>query len=150
MITTLPLRHTERKRTIVGRFFRGLKKCVRLIRIFFWLNCGASEPDIIAYIDCLRVGSFTLKWIIFWDTLHSFNRCAELKRLIRCARRRRFKNPANAYCRRLHREGSKLSGRKIRYPRVYFCSRLLFLFGRLISRAPRYHAKGSASAYRSR
>lgn len=83
-----------------------------------------------------------------YDILRSFNRYNELHKLIQWAQRKRLSGPLRLYQIRLEDEEKRLFRYTIASPRLVAIARLLFLFNRLITPAPQYFPKGSASAYR--
>jgi hypothetical protein len=91
----------------------------------------------------------------FWLTLRelhrilcTLNRHSELERLVMWAKRKRLLLPLKTYQNRLAEEERRLFRYAVEYPRMVVCARFLHQFNRLISRPPRYPAKGSARAYR--
>ncbi len=92
---------------------------------------------------------FLQTWYQFWAILHTFNRQAELGRLITWADRKQLRGPLRRYVQRRQQEEERLAYYAIRFPKLMKHARRLHAVGNLISPAPCFPAKGSAAYYRT-
>ncbi|NWG32722.1 MAG: hypothetical protein HXY29_14705 [Rhodocyclaceae bacterium] len=86
----------------------------------------------------------------FYTLFCSFNRQAELTRLIAWAERKRLPGPRRCYQRRLDDEQCRHARDMLRYPHMTAWAHRAHIVCKLIYRAPRYPRRGQAAAYRYR
>ena len=85
-----------------------------------------------------------------YDILTNLNRCAEMKRLVIWASRKRLKNPLRLYQNMLEHEEIRLFHYAVTAPRLTNIAYLIYQMITLISRPPRYFPRGSAALYRTK
>jgi hypothetical protein len=96
-----------------------------------------------------NIRTYYTKWVLFWSILHSYNRRAELTRLVGWAEKRRVVGPLNLYKSRLVDEELRLMRYSFRFPRMRRIAYILHILSNLISSKPKYHPRGSAAHFRS-
>jgi len=82
-----------------------------------------------------------------YTILCSFNRRAELMRLIQWARRKKLSGPLQAYQNRLIDEEKRLFHYALEFPSLLRWAKYLHRLNNLVNPIPRYVPKGSAAIY---
>ena len=108
-----------------------------------------SRKHQINFLTGGRVAIWYRRWIIFWSILHSFNRRAELMRLVDWAEKRRLVGPLSHYKSRLEDEELRLIRYSFRDPEIKRWAHVLHFLSSRISPKPKYFPRGSASHLRS-